>query len=113
MLTLFRKYQKVIFVFTTGVIIISFTFFGTMNSMGGSSDVKEETLVKAVDGSSISSQKVERMVTFLSSSQLDLKDDQATTVNLLNDGILENQFLKVGLGKLLAEKISTEIEQEL
>jgi hypothetical protein len=113
MLTLFRKYQKIIFIFTTGVIIISFTFFGAMNSMGGAPEVKEEIVTKAVDGTSITSQKIERMVTFLSSSQMDLKDDQIGTVNLLNDGVLENSFLKVGLGKLLAEQVVTELEKDL
>ncbi len=113
MLTLFRKYQKIIFIFTTAIIIVSFTFFGAMNSMGGNSEVKEETLVKAIDGSSISLQKVERMLSFLSSSHLDLKDDQAMSVNLLNNGVLEKQFLSSGLGRLLAEKISTEIEKDV
>src|SRR3989339_1986314 len=109
MLTFFRKNQKVIFVFTTAVIVVSFTFFGTMNPMGDSSGVKEDLLVKAVDGSAISSQKVHRMVQFLSSSHLDLRDDRIQSVNLLNNGVLEKQFLRSSFGKLLAEKISLEI----
>jgi len=113
MLTFFRKNQKVIFVFTTAVIVVSFTFFGTMNPMGDSSGVKEDLLVKAVDGSAISSQKVHRMVQFLSSSHLDLRDDRIQSVNLLNNGVLEKQFLRSSFGKLLAEKISLEIESDI
>ena len=113
MLTFFRKYQKFIFVFTTAIIILSFTFFGTMSSMGGSPEVKEEFLVKAIDGSSISVQKVNRMVQFLSSSHMDLKDDRARSVNLMNDGVLEKRFLQTSLGKLLAEKISSEIGSDI
>lgn len=113
MLTFFRKNQKVIFIVTTGVIVISFTFFGTVNYFGENAQVKEDVLVKALDGSSISSQKVSRMVQFLSSSQLDLKDDKLQSVNLINHGAFEKQFLRSSLGKLLAEKISSEIEKDL
>ena len=54
MLTFFRKHQKVIFIFTTAVIVVSFSFFGTMSSMGGVSEVKEDPFIKAIDGSSVS-----------------------------------------------------------
>ena len=112
MLALFRKYQKIIFVFTTAVIILSFLFFGTMNSMGGAPEVKEETLMKAIDGSNVSVQKVDRMVQFLSSSQMNLKDDGAGSVNLLNAGALETLFLSTSLGAELAEKLKDQIEPE-
>ncbi len=44
---------------------------------------------------------------------MDLKDDRANAVNLLNNGVFESLFLKTGLGKLLAEQISTEVEKDL
>mgnify|MGYP000163849766 CR=1 FL=1 len=113
MLNFFRKHQKGIFVVTTGVIILSFTVFGTMGSMGGAPQVKEELLVRAIDGSVISLQKVQRMVHFLSSSHLDSKDDKIAAVNLLNDGALEKQFLESSLGKLLAEKIAVDLQKDM
>ncbi len=113
MLTFFRKYQKAFFIFTTTIIVVSFLFFGVAGSMGGAPEVKEVPLVKAIDGSTVSVQKLQRMVHFLSSSQLDLKDDKTGSINLLNDGVLEKQFLGAPLGRLLAEKISLEIEKDI
>jgi len=113
MLTFFRKYQKAFFIFTTAIIVGSFLFFGVAGSMGGAPEVKEVPLLKAIDGSIVSVQKLQRMVRFLSSSLLDLKDDKTAAVNCLNDGVLEKQFLKAPLGRLLAEKISSEIEKDL
>lgn len=113
MLTFFRKYQKIIFVFTTAVIIASFSFFGTMGSMGGAAPVEEKLLVKAIDGSSISLQKVDRMSLFLGTSLLDLKDDRISYVNVLNDGVLEKDFLETPLGSELAEKIFPEMKAEV
>lgn len=113
MLPFFRKYQRIVFLFTTVIVIASFVFFGTMNSMGDSFQEKEEHLVQAVDGSSISRQKVERMVQFLSSSQLDLREDRTQSVNLLNDGVLEKDFLGSSLGSLLAGKVFPYIEKDL
>lgn len=113
MLPFFRKYQRIVFLFTTVIVVASFVFFGTLNSMGDSSQEKEEHLVRAVDGSSISLQQVERMVRFLSSSQLDLGNDRISSVNLLNDGVLEKDFLESNLGVMLAEKIFPVIEKDL
>jgi GcvH upstream region-like protein len=113
MLTFFRKYQKAFFIFTTTIIVVSFLFFGVAGSMGGPPEVKEVPLLKAIDGSTVSVQKLQRMVHFLSSSQLDLKDDKTAAINLLNDGVLEKQFLAAPLGRLLAEKISSEIEKDV
>lgn len=112
MLTFFRKHQKVIFIFTTGLIILSFTIFGT-GPMTGPSEVKEEFLVKAIDGSSVSSQKVSRMVDFLASSHFDVKDESGQRVNLLNDGILEKQIIGSSWGKLLAEKVMLQIQADI
>ncbi len=113
MLNVFRKHQKGIFIVTTGVIILSFSVFGTMGSMGGDPQVKEELLVRAIDGSAISRQKVERMMHFLSSSQMDSKDDRIASVNLLNDGALEKQFLESSLGRLLVEKLSGDLQKDM
>ncbi len=113
MLAFFRKYQKAFFIFTTAIIVISFTFFGMIGSMGGVAPAKEVPLIKAIDGSTVSVQKVQRMTQFLSSSQQDLKDDKMPSVNLLNPGVLETQFLEGALGRLLAEKISLRLQSDV
>jgi GcvH upstream region-like protein len=114
MLSFFRKYQRIIFIMTSSVVIASFVFFGTYSMTGNSSsDAQETVLTKTIDGSSVTKEKVERMVEFLSSSELDLKVAQNHSINLLNPGILEKDFLESSLGSLLAEKVFPFIEKDL
>ncbi len=113
MLTFFRKYQKGFFIVTTGAIIVSFLFFGGAGAMDKTVKIKEEPLFKAVNGSMVTKQKVERMVQFISFSHLDFLDDRISSPNWLNDGVLEKEFLKSPLGALLAEKLMPQIQGEL
>lgn len=113
MLTFFRKYQRFFFILTTVMVVASFSFFGTFGSMDSTSKVKEEPLFKAVNGSMITKQRAERMVQFISFSHFDFLDDKVTSPNWLNDGVLEKDFLKTPLGLLLAERIFSEMSDEL
>lgn len=113
MLTFFRKYQKVFFLFTTIAVITSFIFWGAMGAMDSGRKGQEEPLVRSLNGSMLTKQRVEKMVQFLSSSQLDLTDDKISHANLLNDGIIEKDFLSSPLGALLAKAVFPDIKGEV
>lgn len=113
MMSFFRAYQKVFFVIVSALVMISFFFFGPMSGNGVKEPVKEHPLVKGIDGSTITIEKVERLANFLSSSQQDLLDDKAPFSNWLNDGVLEKDFFGTTLGIALAEKIFPSIEMEI
>ncbi len=113
MLTFFRKYQKGFFIVTTGAIIVSFLFFGGAGAIDKTVKIKEEPLFKAINGSTVTKQKVERMMQFISFSHLDFLDDRISSPNWLNDGVLEKEFLQSPLGVLLAEKFMPQIQGEL
>ena len=113
MLTFFRKYQRFFFILTTVMVVASFSFFGTIGSMNSGSKVKEEPLFKAINGSLITKQRAEKMMQFISFSHFDFLDDRVSSPNWLNDGVLEKDFLKAPLGFLLAERIFSEISEEL
>ncbi len=114
MLTFFRRYQKIFFLFTTIVIVSSFVFFGTFSTFdSGPKKAKEEALGKSIVGTGLTKQQVERMIRFLSSSQEDLKDDRVQAVNLLNDGVVEKDFLHTDLGPMLGEKYYPWMEKDV
>ncbi|MBS0627300.1 MAG: hypothetical protein JSS09_03710 [Verrucomicrobia bacterium] len=113
MLTFLRIHQKTVLVAVTAAVVVSFFFFGASSGGGLGEKVKEQPIGKALDGSTITRQKVDRMVKFLSGSHLDLLDDKVSSPNLLNDGVLEKDFIKTSMGPLLAEKIFPKIEKEL
>ena len=113
MLTFLRVHQKTFLIAVTACVVVSFLFFGMSNGGSGGERIKETSIGKALDGSTITSQKVDRMVKFLSYSHLDFLDDKIASPNWLNDGVLEKDFIKTSLGSFLAEKIFPKIEKDL
>lgn len=113
MLTFLRVHQKTFMIAVTASVVVSFLFFGISGGGGAEDRIKERFMCKALDGSAITQQKVDRMVRFLSYSHLDLLNDKVAAPNWLNDGVLEKDFMKTSLGFFLAEKMFSQIEKDL
>lgn len=115
MLQFFRKYQKVVFLFTTIVIVISFVFFGTFsNLMSQGVQVSDVEVAKMIDGSSLKKRKVQMMAHFLSANLEDSKGgEKIQLINLFNDGVLEKDILGTTLGKQLAAQYIGEYAQDV
>ena len=113
MLTFLRVHQKTFMIAVTASVVVSFLFFGISGGGGAEDRIKEKFIGKALDGSAITQQKVDRMVKFLSYSHLDLLNDRVLAPNWLNDGVLEKDFMKTSLGYFLAEKMFSQIEKDL
>mgnify|MGYP003417631753 CR=1 FL=1 len=97
MLELFRKYQRFIFIVVTVVIILSFSFFGTYNTLS-TGNWREDVAFQAIDGSEVSRADEEEMALFLATDA----DDKAYYggawgPNFLNDGVIKKDFLTTGL----------------
>lgn len=111
MLHFFRRFQKGIFVVITFMIVISFSFFGTKSVVDRA--VKDEEVFTAIDGKSVKRSEIENLVSFLSS---DVQDQANWGVplgaNFLNDGVIRNDFLKTGLGKVLFIDYYPELKDE-
>lgn len=102
MLEFFRKHQRYFYLFTTIVIVISFSFFGTYGAMTPASRSHEQTAFIAIDGSSISRAEVEQLAQFIASDSEDkLLMGGAWGANFFNDGVLRLQFLTTGLAREL------------
>jgi len=113
MLDFFRKYQRYFFLGITIVIIISFSFFGTYNTLS-ENPMREQTAFTAVDGSRISRADLDEMVVFISTDN----DDKTLYggvwgPNFLNDGVLKKDLLQTGLAKLLAMQYTSDLQGDL
>ncbi|MES2273298.1 MAG: hypothetical protein V4487_03820 [Chlamydiota bacterium] len=101
MLEFFRKYQRMIFIFVTVMVIASFTFFGTYSAFdSGEVEKKDRTVTLGIDGSKIQLSQLALLSRFLSSDREDHLARDFTS-NWFNDGVVRHDFLETGLADLL------------
>ncbi|QZA58423.1 hypothetical protein [Candidatus Rhabdochlamydia porcellionis] len=109
MLEFFRKYQKVFFIFVTIIIGISFSVVGINTQMMESTPDKQ--IGKTVNGRPIYSKELLVLSQLLNHSIFDT--DRSNWPHLLNDGVIEKNFLETGLAVMLAEQYFPYLEPEL
>lgn len=113
MLNFFRKYQWYFFLVITVVIIISFSFFGTYNTLG-SNQWREQIAFTAVNGHEVPRSDVDDMARFIATDNEDkLLYGGAWGPNFLNDGVIRNDFLAPGLATELALAYAGDLSSEL
>lgn len=113
MLQLLRKYQSYIFSVIAFVIIISFSFFGTYNTIPADS-IHEQVVTTAIDGSEIKRSEVEEIALFISSDNEDKwLFGGIWGPNFLNDGVIKNDFLATGLAEVLVTAYPQDISSDL
>lgn len=113
MLSLFRKYQRYIYIVVTVVIIISFSFFGTYSTLG-SNTWREQLAFKAVNGDEITRFDVDDLSHFLATDNSDKRQfGGAWGPNFLNDGVIRKDFLETGLAVELILAYSGDLKSEL
>lgn len=114
MLHFFRKYQRFFFLFTTIIIILSFSFFGTFSTLVSTNEVQDQKIGKAVDGSFLSKKEIEALSHFLATSNTDRGLLQRNLLpNLFNDGVVQKDFLSTGMGPLLAKSYFDELKDDV
>lgn len=112
MLDFFRRHQRYFFVLITIVIVISFSFFGTFNSLSNS-PFREQIAFTAVDGSTVTRHQLDEMATFIGTDAKDkLLFGGMWGPNFLNDGVITKNFLETGLGVILATTYPQDIQQD-
>lgn len=113
MLDFFRRYQRYFFIVITVVIVISFSFFGTYNTLSNSS-FREQIAFTSIDGTDVTRHELDEMVVFLSTDANDkMLFGGAWGPNFLNDGVIKKDFLETGLGAMLARSYLSELKQDL
>lgn len=113
MLELFRRYQRFLYIVITVVIVISFSFFGTYNSLSDS-PFREQIAFKAVDGTVVTRHELDEMAAFIGTDSTDkLMFGGMWGPNFLNDGVISKNFLETGLGIMLANAYAQDIRPDL
>ncbi len=113
MLAIFRKYQRILYIIITVVIVISFSFFGTYGTVQDRQPV-DHTAFVAVDGSEVLRSELESMTLFLGTDNEDkLLLGGQWGPNFLNDGVIKKDFFETGMAGILVEPFLKEIGTEL
>lgn len=112
MLSFFRKYQRYIYTLITGVIIISFSFFGTYGALTERAP-QDDKVFTAVDGSTVTRSEMERMAYFIGTDATDMRQFGSWGPNFLNDGVIDQDLIQTGLATLLIRQYSDQIKPDL
>lgn len=113
MLDFFRRYEKYFFIVITIVIVVSFSFFGTYNTIEKTQYV-DKTVFTAINGTEIKASTLEEMVIFLGTDKEDkMLFGGAWGPNFLNDGVIKKDFIETGLAQILIKPFLDEIRDEL
>ncbi len=114
MLNFLRKHQRIFFIVITTAIIVSFCFFGTYSTFGNRDEAPDRELVRGVGGAPIMQQELSALCRLIEHSPFDLTDGERSEMpNLLNDGVIEKDFLGNGLGVILAKQYFDEFQTDL
>lgn len=101
MLELFRRYQKILYIALTAIIIFSFAFFGSYGAFT-SGDTKDTVAFTAVDGSRVYRSELHDLTSLLSSAQRDLFFGiEPAWGNGFNDGVMSKDILGTGIGEII------------
>jgi GcvH upstream region-like protein len=105
MLTFFRKYQKAFFAVVAVFTISSFLFFGSYGAMQGGVKGEDYPIGATFNGKKISNRQMNLLTRFLATSSHERElFEKRSLPNLLNDGVLQIDFLETGFASLLAQR---------
>lgn len=112
MLEFLRKYQRYFYLVITAVIIVSFSFFGTYNTLGGD-NYRDQIAFTAVDGTPVTRAELEQLVVFIGTDA----DDKLLLggmwgPNFLNDGVVRKDILGTGMAQQLVAQYPDEVSQD-
>jgi len=113
MLQLFRKYQKLLYICVTTVIILSFSFFGTYSAIfDNDSKVQDREVGKTYSGRSLKESELYTLNRFISYDK-NMSFSRNSYPNYFNDGIIASDFLKTSLAHFLFETYYDEMKDEM
>lgn len=113
MMQFFRKHQKFFFIVMTVIIVISFSFFGTFNSMA-SQEAPDQPAFKSISGKTVMRSQLDQMTRFISTDAYDkLIFGGIWGPNFLNDGVIRKDFLENHLAATIASPFFDSLRSEL
>ena len=112
MFAFFRRYQRAFFLVITGVIIFSFSFFGTYSAFT-SQKGDDPVAYTCFDGRKVYRSELNDMQKFISSDIYTLGESHEGVQNPLNDGVLTKDIIETGIGRLLVARFASSFQNEL
>ena len=113
MLEFFRRYQKIVFIGITIVIVISFTFFGPYSNVM-TREEKDTVAFTAVDGSRVYRSELNDLVNFISvGHQAHLQWNVSWGGNPFNDDVIPDYFLETGIAEVIVAPYLKTISYQL
>lgn len=101
MLHFLRKHQKYFFFVITVVVIMSFSFFGTYDTLSGNA-IHEQIAFTTIEGTKVTRADLDAMVNFITTDNDDKRlFGGAWGPNFLNDGVIRKDILETGLAEIL------------
>ncbi|MCB1119005.1 MAG: hypothetical protein KDK65_03505, partial [Chlamydiia bacterium] len=101
MLSVFRKYQKFLYGVVTFFVVLSFSFFGTFDTLGVVSP-REQVAFVAIDGQKVLTSEVEDLALLISADFNERWTPQGRRgVNFLTEEVIVADFLASGLAEQL------------
>lgn len=114
MLDFFRKYQRYFFIVIAVVIVISFSFFGTFQTLNQPGKIEDKVIGKTIDGAKLMKSDVDRMVRFIASDRSDITlAEKGVMPNFFNNGVIRHDLLGSGVGTLLVHAYFDELQGDL
>ncbi|MEM7174879.1 MAG: hypothetical protein AAF443_02980 [Chlamydiota bacterium] len=114
MLDFFRRYQRFFFIIVAVFIVSSIAFFGVNYAIRSPQQSRPTEIGRAVDGSVIWSDEIDHLVRLIATDQADQQLlDKGIVPNLLNDGVIRQDFLVGKLGEILARAYFDVLKPEL
>lgn len=114
MLDFFRKYQRYFFIVIAVVIVISFSFFGTFQTLNQPGKIEDRVIGKTIDGSKMMKSDVDRMIRFLASDRNDIAlAEKGVMPNYFNNGVIRHDLMGSGVGTLLVHAYFDELKEGL
>lgn len=114
MLDFFRKYQRYFFIVIAVVIVISFSFFGTFQTLNQPGKIEDKVIGKTVDGAKLMKSDVDRMVRFIASDRSDSAlAEKGLMPNFFNNGVIRHDLMGSGVGTLLVHAYFDELRGDL
>lgn len=107
MLTFLRKHQKIFFLFTTIVVIFSFTFFGTYSAFSTWETREDPVAFVTVGGKEI------RQSDLLILHAIMAPQKEGYDLSMLDDSFFEKELFATGIAAAFAEKVMPLIRQDL
>ena len=114
MLQFLRRNQRIFFILITVIVVITFSFFGTYQTISSAPVNDSKLAFTTANGDKVSQYFLRQMRTFLMTDAQDrVFFNSPWGFNFLNDGVLDRNFFETGMATILVQDFLPGLETDL